>query len=84
MIQTSPYITIFIPTYNDQTDLSACLESLRGLDYPKEKSEIVIWDNGSQDDSVVMVRERYGQMKDEGWLNLRLVESDRNKGTYVP
>jgi GT2 family glycosyltransferase len=81
---SKPKISIFIPTHNDQIDLSACLESLRNLDYPKEMSEIVVWDNGSQDDTLVMVRELYGQMKEEGWLNLCLLESDKNEGTYVP
>ncbi len=42
-------VPIFIPTYNDQTDLSPCLESLRRLDYPKQKMEIAIWDNHSLD-----------------------------------
>jgi GT2 family glycosyltransferase len=79
-----PFITIFIPTYNDQKDLSACLTSLSQLDYPKKNMEIVIWDNASNDDTVDMVRETYEAMKEEGWLNLSLIEWDRNEGTYVP
>jgi GT2 family glycosyltransferase len=81
---STPYLSIFIPTYNDQTDLSACLESIRRVKYPKEKIEIIIWDNGSEDDTVRMVRDRFHQMKNDGWLRLSLTEWNRNEGTYVP
>jgi len=79
-----PSISIFIPTYNDQTDLSACLESLRCLDYPKQKIEVVIWDNHSLDDTISMVEERFREMKGEGWLSLKLIKGEKNEGPYVP
>jgi GT2 family glycosyltransferase len=81
---STPYLSIFIPTYNDSTDLSTCLKSLSHLDYPKRKLEIIIWDNASNDDTVDMVRKTYEEMKKEGWLNLLLIEWDRNEGTYIP
>lgn len=84
MTNKEPKISIFIPTYKDETDLSACLESINELDYPKEKIEIVIWDNCSQDDTVRMVQERFVQMRNDGWLNLSLTAWNKNEGTYVP
>ena len=84
MTTNKPKISIFIPTYNDQTDLSACLESINDLDYPRENIEIAIWDNGSEDDTVHMVKERFDLMQNDGWLNLSLTEWSRNEGTYVP
>ena len=75
---------MFIPTYNDQTDLSACLETIRLSNYPKEKIEILIWDNASQDDTVPMVRQLYDKMANEGWFNLSLIEWERNEGSYMP
>jgi GT2 family glycosyltransferase len=84
MFNKAPFISIFIPTYNDERDLSACLESIRDLHYPKEKFEIIIWDNGSQDNTIEMVRERYREMKREGYLNLSLIEHQRNEGSYIP
>ena len=79
-----PHLSIFIPTYNDETDLSACLKSIRLINYPKERAEIIICDNASEDKTVHMVAERFDEMKSEGWLNLRLVEWDRNEGSYIP
>ena len=81
---STPYLSIFIPTYNDQTDLSACLESIRRVKYPREKIEIAIWDNASEDNTVRMVKQCFDKMKSEGWLNLHLAEWDRNEGSYIP
>ena len=72
MTTSKPKISIFIPTYNDQTDLSACLGSIDDLEYPRENIEIAIWDNGSEDGTVHMVKKRFDRMKNDGWLNLSL------------
>jgi GT2 family glycosyltransferase len=84
MADFTPSVSIFIPTYNDERDLSSCLESICHLDYPKNKLEIVIWDNASQDDTIDMVQERYREMTKEGWLNLSLIEHHSNEGSYIP
>jgi hypothetical protein len=84
MVFNLPSTSIFIPTYNDQSDLLPCLGSIRRTDYPKEKIEIVIWDNASTDNTVKMVQDRFTEMKDEGWLGLSLIQSDENEGSYIP
>jgi GT2 family glycosyltransferase len=84
MFTKAPLISIFIPTYNDEQDLSACLESIRHLYYPREKVEIIVWDNGSQDNTSEMVRQRYREMTKEGYLNLSIIEHHRNEGSYIP
>lgn len=80
----SPAVAIFIPSYNDRDDLEPCLESLQNLRYPKERLELVVWDNGSADDTAHMVRERFRVMAGEGWASLRLIENGRNDGCYLP
>lgn len=42
-------ISIIIPVYNDPCGLKDTISSLMNLDYPKEKYEILIVDNGSKD-----------------------------------
>lgn len=79
-----PHISIFIPTYNDEKDLSACIESLRCVRYPRQKLELVIWDNGSSDGTVPMVERRFQAMAGEGWASLQLIRHGRNEGTYIP
>lgn len=79
-----PHISIFIPTYNDEKDLSACIESLRCVRYVKQRLELVIWDNGSADHTVPMVEQRFSEMAKEGWASLRLIENKKNDGCYIP
>lgn len=79
-----PFVSIFIPSYNDRIDLSACLESLRGLKYTKESLELIVWDNGSLDDTVPMVEQRFQAMAGERWASLRLIQNKKNEGCYIP
>lgn len=79
-----PAVSIFIPTYNDGPDLAWCLESLKRLNYPLRRVEIVIWDNDSRDDTGAIVARKFKEMEGEGWLSLRLLRSGRNEGCYVP
>ena len=80
----APLVSIFIPAYNDAAPLAACLESLGGLDYARGQTEIVVWDNASLDDTGRRVVEAFDRMRRQGWLNLRLLRSPRNEGSYVP
>ena len=42
-----PFISIIVPTYNRPEQLATCLKSLTGLDYPQDRFEIIIVDDGS-------------------------------------
>ncbi len=48
-VQTSPPISIIIPVKNRPQDLRECLAALVLLDYPKDKVEIIVVDDGSTD-----------------------------------
>ena len=45
----TPFISIVIPTRNAQRTLKDCLDSLRDLNYPKERREILLVDGFSTD-----------------------------------
>ncbi len=47
-----PSVSIVIPTLNSEKVLEDCLESIRALDYPGEKIEIIIADGGSTDKTI--------------------------------
>jgi putative glycosyltransferase (exosortase G-associated) len=47
----SPGITIIIPVYNSADTLAACLHSIASQDYPREKMEVLLVNNGSTDNS---------------------------------
>ena len=49
MRNTLPFISIIIPAYNAEATMKLCLDSIMHLDYPKNRLEILVVDNGSTD-----------------------------------
>jgi mycofactocin system glycosyltransferase len=45
----TPTVSIVIPVYNRSPEIGECLEALLGLDYPEERREIIVVDDGSTD-----------------------------------
>lgn len=45
----TPFVSIIVITFNMKNHISRCLESLESIDYPREKYEIIVVDNGSTD-----------------------------------
>ncbi len=50
-------ISLIIPVYNAEKDIKVLLEALMNLNYPKDKLEIIIVDNGSSDRTKEFVQE---------------------------
>lgn len=46
-----PYVSVILPVFNEERYLKKTLEYLRGNDYPEDRFEIVVVDNGSTDAS---------------------------------
>ncbi|TAJ23496.1 MAG: glycosyltransferase family 2 protein [Planctomycetota bacterium] len=67
-----PRAAITILNYNGRHHLERCFESLKGLDYPKDKLEVILIDNASSDGSVEECRAKHA------WV--RLVVNERNVG----
>lgn len=47
MEQQNPFFSIVIPTHNRPKQLATCLESLSHLDYPRDRFEVIVVDDGS-------------------------------------
>lgn len=47
----TPTYTIVIPTYRRPDSLAECLQSVCDLDYPKERLEVIIVDNGGESEN---------------------------------
>ena len=45
-------ISIVIPVYNNEKELSICLSSIKAQEYPKDKIEILLCDGGSSDKTI--------------------------------
>ena len=62
MGQYQPFFSIVIPTYHRPQQLAACLQALTRLDYPRDRFEVIVVDDGggtSLDDIVVQFRESF-------------------------
>lgn len=71
-----PRVSVVIVNLNGKTHLNECLKSLMRLDYPKDRLEVIIVDNGSQDGSVEYIEAKFGWVK--------LIKNPKNEGFAKP
>ncbi|MFH1441766.1 MAG: glycosyltransferase [Candidatus Omnitrophota bacterium] len=63
MTKELPLVSIIIVNYNGKHLLKGCFDSLLILDYPQDKIEIIMVDNGSDDGSIEYVRDKFSKVK---------------------
>jgi len=51
-----PFASVIIPVLNEERTIRECLVSLLGMDYPPERREIIVVDNGSTDRTANIVK----------------------------
>lgn len=44
-----PFVSVVIPAFNEEEMIAQCLDSIEKGDFPKERYQIIVVDNGSQD-----------------------------------
>ena len=47
-----PQLTVIIPTYNEAGNIANCLDSLFSSNYPEDKLEVIVVDDGSTDNTI--------------------------------
>lgn len=64
------FVSVIIPTRNRAADLRRCLAALAAQDYPKEQFEVIVCDDGSDEDLQPVLREfpqvRYARQEPKG------------------
>jgi GT2 family glycosyltransferase len=73
---TLPRISVIIVNWNGRRYLETCLRSLLSVDYPEDKLEILLVDNGSTDESILFVKTSFPVVK--------ILELDANYGFCRP
>lgn len=58
-----PRVSIIFPNYNGGDEPLKCLRSIHKLNYPKDKLEIIVVDNGSKDGSDLKIRQKFAGVK---------------------
>jgi cellulose synthase/poly-beta-1,6-N-acetylglucosamine synthase-like glycosyltransferase len=46
-----PYFSVVIPAYNEEENVARCLEAVANQDFPADRYEVIVADNGSTDDT---------------------------------
>ena len=71
-----PYVTIIIPTYNEEKVISERVKNLEALQYPAEKLQVIIIDSGSSDRTYEIARESSGASR----LDCLALRQEERKG----
>ena len=75
MSQRPPQYSVIIPAFNRSDEIKELLTSIAGLDFPKDKFEVIISDDGSTDNTKELVK----SFQEKHDFNLRFI-SQENKG----
>lgn len=59
-----PFVSIIIPAYNEEKHITLTLESVLSLNYPKDKYEIIVVNDGSKDNTKKKVEDLIKQHRD--------------------
>ncbi|MFT4311010.1 MAG: glycosyltransferase [Candidatus Woesearchaeota archaeon] len=51
-----PFISVIIPAYNEEKNIVNCIKSVKASNYPQEKLEIIVVDDGSTDKTVKLAK----------------------------
>jgi len=84
-----PLVSIIILNLDGKKIIPFCLNSLRKINYPREKTEIIVVDNGSRDGSVSFIRKNYPEVKiirnskNLGFCKPNNVAAKKAKGEYL-
>ncbi len=66
-----PKITILIPAHNKEKEIKDTLESIRNLNYPKDKIEIIVIENASTDNTYKVAKSFEKKMKNLKVLKIK-------------
>ena len=63
-MKLNPKVTIAIPAYNEEKNIAQTIESAALLDYPRDKLEIIVINDGSKDKTLEVIKKQIKLFKD--------------------
>lgn len=68
-----PKVSVIVPAYNEESTIEQNINSLNRIDYPKDKLEIIIVNDGSRDNTGKIINNLKGK-------NILFIDNKNNKG----
>ncbi len=75
-----PYVSIIIPALNEEKLIKKRIDNLLQLDYPRDKYEIIVVDDGSSDNTYKIVERMLKKHKTNSEPYLKLIKAGERKG----
>ncbi len=75
-VEDLPHVTIQLPIYNEQNVIESLLEHVAALEYPKERLEIQVLDD-STDQTTVIIQDMVTQLSAQGLAIAHIHRTDR-------
>ena len=72
-----PNISILVPVHNEERNIESKLENIRSVSYPKQKMEIILADDAS-DDQTLLIAENFIKKNPE--LRIKIVKQIKHEG----
>ena len=74
--QELPSVSIIIPAFNEEKGIKGSINSALGIDYPKDKLEIIVVDDGSKDSTYEKIKEYQNE-------RIRVFKHNKNMGKGI-
>jgi cellulose synthase/poly-beta-1,6-N-acetylglucosamine synthase-like glycosyltransferase len=75
-----PFISILIPVHNEEKNIEKKLENIQAVDYPKEKIELIIADDASEDKTLIKIDEA---VKTNSGLRVKIIKQKIRGGKAI-
>jgi len=77
-----PSVSIIVPAHNEAAVIDRCLNSIKAQDYPHDKLEIIVVDDGSTDGTAARVEEHVNSSGSAEWGDIALAEEPGTNGQF--
>ncbi|WP_069790182.1 glycosyltransferase [Cyanobacterium sp. IPPAS B-1200] len=74
------FVSVIIPIYNGEKDLPELIECLKNQTYNNEKTEFILVDNNSSDDTFKLIEEKAIILKN---INIKCIQENKIQSSYA-